>query len=156
MSLTLLSSITLRNFSGLPRAVVLPGITRTMLLDLATPPSEIMVTLNMCTSDTIAELLRHLKRSYWPMPWDTAEGAKASDDDAAAPVPMLSHGGFRPAAKAACGEEMDAQLRAVSVVANWRLERGIWTSPGAGDIRRCRAACERLVLLGGPGADLER
>lgn len=28
--------------------------------------------LNTCTSDTLAELLRHLKRSYWPLPWDTS------------------------------------------------------------------------------------
>lgn len=51
---------------------------------------------------------------------------------------------------------MSAQLRAISTVANWRLERGVWTSPGAGDIRRCRAACERLVLLGGESEDEER
>lgn len=31
--------------------------------------------------------------------------------------------------------------------AKHRLQRGIWTSPGAGDIRRAVAACERLVLL---------
>ena len=43
----------------------------------------------------------------------------------------------------------------VSKVANHRLERGIWTSPGAGDIRRCRAACERLVLLGDAGRQEE-
>lgn len=75
-------------------------------------------------------------------------------------IPTLSHtcshGGFRPGAKAAIGEEMSAQLRAISTVANWRLERGVWTSPGAGDIRRCRAACERLVLLGGESEDEER
>ncbi|PNW84446.1 hypothetical protein CHLRE_03g145067v5 [Chlamydomonas reinhardtii] len=35
----------------------------------------------------------------------------------------------------------------LSRVAAWRLERGIFTSPGAGDMRRARAACERLVLL---------
>ena len=31
--------------------------------------------------------------------------------------------------------------------AEHRLRRGIWTSPGAGDIRRATSACERLVLL---------
>lgn len=37
--------------------------------------------------------------------------------------------------------------QAVSRAAQHRLRRGIWTSPGAGDIRRAIAACERLVLL---------
>lgn len=53
----------------------------------------------------------------------------------------------RAAAKAAAGEEMEAAVAAISKVAAWRLERGIWTSPGAGDLRRARAATERLVLL---------
>lgn len=35
----------------------------------------------------------------------------------------------------------------MSTVASWRLERGIWTSPGAGDLRRAVAACERLVMM---------
>lgn len=27
--------------------------------------------LNTCSSEALAELLRHLKRAYWPFPWDT-------------------------------------------------------------------------------------
>jgi hypothetical protein len=46
-------------------------------------------------------------------------------------------------------EEVTAAMRAISVVANHRLERGIWTSPGAGDLRRATAACEKLVMLVG-------
>ena len=52
--------------------------------------------LNTCTSDALAELLRHLKRSYWPLPWDTSPSSVptgSSKDD------LMSHGGFRPAAK---------------------------------------------------------
>jgi hypothetical protein len=68
----------------------------------------------------------------------------------------------RAAAKAALGEEMSAAIAAISTVAAWRLDRGIWTSPGAGDIRRATAAASRLVMLlhaaGGVGAnaDVER
>jgi hypothetical protein len=53
-------------------------------------------------------------------------------------------------------EEVTATMRAISVVANHRLERGIWTSPGAGDLRRAIAACEKLVLLvgGAPVGDV--
>ena len=41
------------------------------------------------------------------------------------------------AAKAALGnDEMSAALRAVSATAAHRLQRGIWTSPGAGDLNR--------------------
>jgi hypothetical protein len=39
--------------------------------------------LNTCSSEVLAELLRHLKRSYWPFSWDTSLGA--------------SSGGFRSA-----------------------------------------------------------
>jgi len=44
----------------------------------------------------------------------------------------------RAAAKAALGsDEMTAALKAVSATAAHRLQRGIWTSPGAGDLNRC-------------------
>lgn len=62
----------------------------------------------------------------------------------------------RSAAKAAAGEEMEAAVAAVSKVAAWRLERGIWTSPGAGDLLRARAASERLVMLLGDKEHEER
>lgn len=39
----------------------------------------------------LVEMLRHLKRSYWPFPWD-------SGADAQYPGAVGSHGGFRCAA----------------------------------------------------------
>jgi hypothetical protein len=43
----------------------------------------------------------------------------------------------RAAAKAALGsDQLSAALRAVSATAAHRLSRGIWTSPGAGDLNR--------------------
>ena len=134
-----------RGFSGIPRAVVLPGLTRDMMVTssadtqmnagIYSPSAKssdaTLVALNTCTSDALAELLRHLKRAYWPMPWDTSPGASprssSSRDDAEGRDhdSAMSHGGFRPAAKAACGDEMSAQLRALTTVANHRLERGM-------------------------------
>lgn len=38
--------------------------------------------------------------------------------------------------------------------ARYRLKRGIWTSVGAGDLRRALAATERLCLLGLDNKDL--
>ena len=154
-------SMDTRGFSAPPRAVVLPGITRRMLMPGTTgsaaasrvvapsgegcsdglhpDPEESMggtggvarplAALNTCTSDALAELLRHLKRSYWPLPWDSSISSVPPGSSA---DELMSHGGFRPAAKAACGDQMSAQLSAVSRVANHRLERGIWTSPGGG------------------------
>jgi hypothetical protein len=102
--------------------------------------------------DPLLELLRHLKRAYWPFLWDTnadtdreEKGSGSSADNA--PPKTLSHGGFVGAAKAALGEDEDAALRVVSAAAKHRLERGIFTSPGAGDLRRCLAAAERAVLV---------
>ena len=136
-----------RGFRELPRAVVLPGITRDMILTSPDPPTRTAgmesppgtskggaVALNTCTSDALAEVLCHLKRAYWPMPWDTSprasprgssarndvDGEGLTDSDGA-----MRHGGFRPAAKAACGDAMSAQLRALTTVANHRLERGM-------------------------------
>jgi hypothetical protein len=113
--------------------------------------------------DPLLESLRHLKRAYWPFLWDTnADGddgdQKSGDNQAGggkggAPSPSsspprkISHGGFGGAAKAALGVDEDAALRVVSAAAKHRLERGIFTSPGAGDLRRCLAACERIVLV---------
>lgn len=48
------------------------------------------------------------------------------------------------------------QVRAISATAAHRLQRGIWTSPGAGDLRRCIGACERLVMMVGDEQPRER
>jgi hypothetical protein len=63
----------------------------------------------------------------------------------------------RAAVKAALSsEDVSAALRAVSATAAHRLSRGIWTSPGAGDLRRARAAAERLVMMVGEERPQER
>lgn len=41
----------------------------------------------------------------------------------------------------------NSYIQVISRAARNRLQTGIWTSPGGGDIRRAVAACERLVLL---------
>ena len=41
----------------------------------------------------------------------------------------------------------NAELQAISRVAEHRLERGIFTSTGGGDLRRALAAAERLAIL---------
>lgn len=149
----------------------------------------------------IAELLRFLKRSYWPFAWDSsADGGSSSGVNAAllaAPldadvtpqpnsaaidsgcsrgtqagqspsgalcrrtseqllhayprmltvvVPSLA-GGFTDAALCLLEGAESAELQAISRVAEHRLARGIWTSPGAGDLRRALAAAQRLAIL---------
>lgn len=107
----------------------LPNLTQAQLLldDGEGPPAgRRRVALNTCSSEVLVELLRHLKRTYWPYAWDSSVDRQ-----------RMSSGGFRAAAKAALGSgEMTAALRAVSATAAHRLQRGIWTSPGAGDINR--------------------
>ena len=130
-------TVDLSTSSTRPRVSVLPAATRGPLVSLDV--------LNTCSSDTLRESLAHLKRSYWPLQWDTTQ--PTTEDSSPSQFGFDSHGGFLTGAKAALGEAMSAQLRAISTVANWRLERGIWTSPGAGDSRRCRSSCERLLML---------
>ena len=128
--------------------------------------------------DALADMLRQLKRSYWvrarvmdiaaalhadanalfilfmtalqPWAWDTALDAEEDG-------PCGSGGGFLAAARAALnvGEE-DAATTAIARTAAHRLARGVWTSSGAGDLRRARAAAERLVSLLGDAAPRER
>lgn len=94
------------------------------------------VDMNSCTFNTLRDMNMHLKRAYWPFQWN-------SNDSVA--------GGFDSAAKTFLSGADSAESEAISRAATHRLERGVWTSPGAGDIRRCIAACERLVLLLYPG-----
>lgn len=124
------------DWDGLPAASPLPNLT----------PSAAAALPNTCSSDALVELLRRLKRSYWPFPWDSSVDER-----------RMSHGGFRGAAKAALGSaEVTAEVRAISATAQHRLQRGIFTSPGAGDLRRCAAACERLAMLVGDAQPAER
>ena len=56
-------------------------------------------------------------------------------------------GGFADAALCLLEGAESAELQAISRVAEHRLARGIWTSPGAGDLRRALAAAQRLAIL---------
>ena len=55
----------------IPTFVLLPGMTRRML----TRPDGSL--LNTCTSDAIIQILRFLKRAYWPFAWDSSQGLAA-------------------------------------------------------------------------------
>jgi hypothetical protein len=61
---------------------------------LALPEKMVMLShggmLNTCTMDSVAEMLRHLKRAYWPYAWDTGVDALSAGG-------VGSHGGFRRA-----------------------------------------------------------
>lgn len=52
----------------IPTFDLLPGMTRSML----TRPDGSLV--NTCTSDAIVQILRFLKRAYWPFAWDSSQG----------------------------------------------------------------------------------
>ena len=115
-----------------PQAVPLPHLTTLGAGVVNTWPA----------ADALVQLLRHLKRCYWTHSWDT--GLDDPDDG-----PYGSGGGFLGAAESLLGgaQQHDAATTAIARTAAHRLARGIWTSSGGGDIRRARAACERLVLL---------
>lgn len=72
-----------RDWSCVPSAVALPGL-RVMQQQQQQQP----VLPNTCSSECLAELLRLLKRAYWPWPWDTNVDAPAAGGNG-------SHGGFR-------------------------------------------------------------
>eukprot|EP00884_Botryococcus_braunii_P013259 jgi/Botrbrau1/21934/Bobra.0249s0057.1 len=132
------------NLDAMPWAEPLVGLTP----EVATTGSGAV--LNTCSSQALVEMLRYLKRCFWPFPWETpAAGPGSLHGD-------LGAGGFLGAAQVALEGADSADLQAISRVAKYRLERGIWTSPGGGDIRRAKAAAERLVLLCGSTEPLER
>lgn len=132
------------DFTRIPSFSVLTGMTRRMI----TKPDGSL--LNTCTSDAILQMLRFLKRAYWPFAWDSSQGLAADSRG------LGIGGGFPAAAKVALEGEADAAMQAIARTAKHRLERGIWTSPGAGDLRRAKAACERLVLVAGEAFPAER
>jgi len=126
-----------------PRATVAvcsPGVRRPDGSPLSALPLAALVESN-------ARLLR----SFWPGPWATP---------ALLPDPAHTTGGSALLAAALIGEgdsrAGSAELVAISRAAAHRLERGVFTSPGAGDGRRALAAARRGVLLaeaGGGGPD---
>jgi len=127
-----------------PRAVAVPGFDKEALLR---PDGRIT---NTCSTAALEELVLTLKRSYWPFPWEyyqRTNKTKGSSDEDDRVKWSRSHGGFKSAAKIAMFGDGDAELEAISRFAKYRLQRGIYTSTGAGDLRRALAACERLVLI---------
>jgi hypothetical protein len=49
-----------------------PSTSAAPAADVATAYGSVSAAvLNTCSSEALAELLRHLKRAYWPFPWDT-------------------------------------------------------------------------------------
>ena len=123
---------------------IVPGITREMAVvvvgDDKDAGNTVTTTLSNTTTDALAESLCYLARSYWPFPWEE----RNCNGNATVGV----GGGFRGAAlEFLDGGAASAEAEAIARTAKHRLERGIWTSPGAGDVRRAIAAMERLVIL---------
>ncbi|GFH19462.1 uncharacterized protein HaLaN_16409, partial [Haematococcus lacustris] len=110
----------LNDYDDPPTGVPLPGVTRASLQQQQGLPSPITAAKGE---------------------WDNSSADSYEDGG------NNSWGGFRAAAKAALGQGVSATVQAVSKAAASRIERGVSTSPGAGDIRRATAATERLVLL---------
>jgi hypothetical protein len=65
----------------LPRAEVIPGLNRQMV----TRADGSM--LNTCSSDVLVEMLRFLKRAYWPFPWQSTPDNATGGFHSAATVP---------------------------------------------------------------------
>ncbi|CAK0760877.1 hypothetical protein CVIRNUC_002808 [Coccomyxa viridis] len=118
-----------------PTATALPGLSR----DMVTRPDGTV--LNTCSTDVLVEMLRFIKRAYWPFGWQSGTGPSA--------------GGFTSAAMVWLEGEARAELQAIARTAAHRLQRGIWTSPGAGDLRRALASAERLCIVLGDEAYFE-
>eukprot|EP00271_Cylindrocystis_brebissonii_P008079 TRINITY_DN22111_c0_g1_i1.p1 TRINITY_DN22111_c0_g1~~TRINITY_DN22111_c0_g1_i1.p1 ORF type:complete len:538 (-),score=106.86 TRINITY_DN22111_c0_g1_i1:196-1809(-) len=101
------------------------------------------------------EVLFALKQLFWPWRWEGSGRTQSSSK-------RRNSGGFLEAATAnsqgggmglmgppPCGQSGRSGAELASArAAQYRLQRGIGTSAGFGDLRRAMAACERLVLLG--------
>lgn len=59
------SSNNSRHTCRLPIAEIIPGMTRA---SVQTPDGKIV---NTCAYEVLIEILRYLKRAYWPFPWQT-------------------------------------------------------------------------------------
>ncbi len=64
----------------LPTASALPGLSR----DMVTRPDGTV--LNTCSTDALVEMLRFLKRAYWPFGWQSGRGPLAGGFISAATV----------------------------------------------------------------------
>ncbi|CAM6084071.1 unnamed protein product [Calypogeia fissa] len=103
--------------------------------------------------NVLSEILRSLKKLYWP--WRSLPGAGEGSDFLEAATAASrgivtsasdSHGPFESLFNAPSSERGSEVARARA--AQYRLQRGIWTSTTFGDLRRALAASERLVILG--------
>ena len=55
-------------------AEILPGMGRASVM---APDGSI---LNTCASDVLVEVLRYLKRAYWPFPWESGVGDRGAGE----------------------------------------------------------------------------
>lgn len=96
------------------------------------------------------EILLSLKQLYWPWRSDRGSSGGSGFLEAAA---ANSHGmgmgimGPAPGPSSTANYQRSGAELAAARAAQYRLQRGIWTSTGFGDIRRALAVSERLVLL---------
>lgn len=58
----------------LPRAEILPGMGRDSVV---APDGSI---INTCATEVLVEVLRYLKRAYWPFPWEAGAVDRRPDD----------------------------------------------------------------------------
>ena len=61
----------LGSFCRLPTASALPGLSREMVTRADG------TVLNTCSTDALVEMLRFLKRAYWPFGWQSGRGPLA-------------------------------------------------------------------------------
>eukprot|EP00897_Mesotaenium_endlicherianum_P009855 jgi/Mesen1/8899/ME000535S08207 len=95
------------------------------------------------------EVLRALKELYWPWRWHGRTGGSSGFVEAAEAATSGGSGVGSMGSSASSFEGgQSAAEQAASRAARYRLQRGIWTTTGFGDLRRALAACERLVMLG--------
>ncbi|GAQ90419.1 hypothetical protein KFL_006370040 [Klebsormidium nitens] len=104
----------------------------------------------------LAEVLTALKRAYWPWRWHRTNSTGSGFLEAAEAAARGGEGAQLGAGlldNSEAGRGSGAEIAAARS-AKYRLKRGIWTSVGAGDLRRALAASERLCLLGLDNKDL--
>ncbi|KAJ9179551.1 hypothetical protein P3X46_011326 [Hevea brasiliensis] len=89
----------------------------------------------MTTQTFLQEILRNLKETFWPFQNDPTKSSFLRAADAANCIDRSS-----------TAEQSGFQL-ASAKAAQHRLDRGVWTSVGFGDMRRALSAGERLILL---------
>ena len=79
---------------------------------MVTRPDESV--LNTCTSDALIQMLRHLKRAYWPFTWDSSQGL--AEDKRGLGI----GGGFAGAAKVCCSTLVFVTILTETVMLSWQ------------------------------------